>query len=608
MMVSIAETLYTNDIHHIGVDYALERIATGKSKDKVEELRSLDKSERGRVKKNLPIVMFSGTFTGRKDELLKDHSGYIVLDFDNLDNLDQVKQSIGSDKYVYSCWTSPSGNGLKALVRVTNPERHRDHFRSLTSYFEKQYGIEVDPSGINESRACFESYDPDIIVNSSYDKFGGMLSEKSQNQVLVQKEEGTDYYRLNLAAIMVRNAAEGERHPTLFKAARLCGGYIAAGRIEEDEAYRVLLREFQRREYDEHYSPESTIRDGFEVGRQMPISEIVQDEKDARRKLQIAEGDMSFISSGDEDFKWISAFANGEIQVGLDTGNKELDKHFRYKKDFTIINGHSNVGKTTLAMFLMVNSSIRHGWKWVIYSSENRTASIKMKLLQFLIDKPVSHLDYQTMKLAYKWVEEHFVIISNKEVVSYADLIVYAEIMIDNDEHFDGFFIDPYNSLRINISNNNIGVHQYHYEAASEFLTFTTAHDKAVWLNTHAVTEAQRRKGTDGLPMAPYAEDTEGGGLFVNRADNFLTFHRKIQHEDHEMRRTMEFHVRKIREVETGGGPTALENPVLFKMNSSNTGFYCLNGDMQLFEPKEFKAKPEDQMDVPFTIDLEDIF
>jgi hypothetical protein len=139
-------------------------------------------------------------------------------------------------------------------------------------------------------------------------------------------------------------------------------------------------------------------------------------------------------------------------------------------------------------------------------------------------------------------------------------------------------------------------------------LTFTTAHDKAVWLNTHAVTEAQRRKGMDGLPTAPYAEDTEGGGLFVNRADNFVTFHRKIQHEDPEMRRTMEFHVRKIREVETGGGPTALDNPVQFKMNTSNTGFYCLNGEMQLFEPMTFQPKPEDQMDVPFSLDLDDIF
>jgi hypothetical protein len=608
MMVSIAETLYTNDIHHIGLEYALERIATGKSKEKVEELRSLDSSERGRVKKNLPIVMFSGTFTGRKDELLKDHSGYIVLDFDNLDNVEQAKQSIGSDKYVYSCWVSPSGNGLKALVRVTNPERHRDHFRSLTSYFEKQYGIEVDPSGINESRACFESYDPDIIVNSSYDRFGGMLSEKSQNQVMVKQENVTDYYRLNLAATMVRNSQDGERHAVLFKAARLCGGYIAAGRIEEEEAIRVLVREFSRRDYDEHYNPNSTVRDGIEVGKQMPLSEIAQDEKDARRKLQVEEGDMSFISSGDEDFKWITAFANGEIQIGLDTGNKELDKHFRYKKDFTIINGHSNVGKTTLAMYLMVNASIRHGWKWVIYSSENRTASIKMKLLQFLVDRPIGAIDYQTMRMAYSWVEEHFVIINNKEVVSYADLIVYAEIMIANDEHFDGFFIDPYNSLRITISNNNIGVHQYHYEAASEFLTFTTAHDKAVWLNTHAVTEAQRRKGTDGLPMAPYAEDTEGGGLFVNRSDNFLTFHRKIQHEDPEVRRTMEFHVRKVRETETGGGPTPLINPVMFKMNTSNTGFYCLNGEMNLFEPKTFQPEPEQTIDIPFSIDPDDIF
>ena len=608
MMVSIAETLYTNDIHHIGLEYALERIATGKSKDKVEELRSLDSSERGRVKKNLPIVMFSGTFTGRKDELLKDHSGYIVLDFDNLDNVEQAKQSIGSDKYVYSCWVSPSGNGLKALVRVTNPERHRDHFRSLTSYFEKQYGIEVDPSGINESRACFESYDPDIIVNSSYDRFGGMLSEKSQNQVMVKQENVTDYYRLNLAATMVRNSQDGERHAILFKAARLCGGYIAAGRIEEEEAIRVLVREFSRRDYDEHYNPNSTVRDGIEVGKQMPLSEIAQDEKDARRKLQVEEGDMSFISSGDEDFKWITAFANGEIQIGLDTGNKELDKHFRYKKDFTIINGHSNVGKTTLAMYLMVNASIRHGWKWVIYSSENRTASIKMKLLQFLVDRPIGAIDYQTMRMAYSWIEEHFVIINNKEVVSYADLIVYAEIMIANDEQFDGFFIDPYNSLRITISNNNIGVHQYHYEAASEFLTFTTAYDKAVWLNTHAVTEAQRRKGTDGLPMAPYAEDTEGGGLFVNRADNFLTFHRKIQHEDPEVRRTMEFHVRKIRETETGGGPTPLINPVMFKMNTSNTGFYCLNGEMNLFEPKTFQPQPEQIIDIPFSIDPDDIF
>ena len=89
----------------------------------------------------------------------------------------------------------------------------------------------------------------------------------------------------------------------------------------------------------------------------------------------------------------------------------------------------------------------------------------------------------------------------------------------------------------------------------------------------HAVTEAQRRKGDDGLPLAPYAEDTEGGGKFVNRADCFLTIHRKVQAPDHNIKKTTELHVRKVRETETGGQPTPIDDPVLFTMNTSHTAF-----------------------------------
>jgi len=77
----------------------------------------------------------------------------------------------------------------------------------------------------------------------------------------------------------------------------------------------------------------------------------------------------------------------------------------------------------------------------------------------------------------------------------------------------------------------------------------------------------------DGLPQAPYAEDTEGGGKFVNKSDNFLTFHRKIQHQVYDMRRTVELHVRKIREVESGGRANEPDYPVLFEMNKFDTGF-----------------------------------
>ena len=109
----------------------------------------------------------------------------------------------------------------------------------------------------------------------------------------------------------------------------------------------------------------------------------------------------------------------------------------------------------------------------------------------------------------------------------------------------------------------------------------------------HSFTEAQRRKGADGLPVAPYPEDTEGGGKFVNRADCFLTIHRKVQSPDHSVRRMSEIHVRKVRETETGGEPTPLDSPVLISMNLSHTGFKMWDTQRELFQPIDLQpAKP----------------
>ena len=175
-------------------------------------------------------------------------------------------------------------------------------------------------------------------------------------------------------------------------------------------------------------------------------------------------------------------------------------------------------------------------------------------------DRKINDMTYAQRKQAYKWVQDHFTIINNNQVYSYSDIIVFMEKIMRQQE-VDAIFVDPYNSLKLDMKNSNIGVHDYHYEAASEFLTFSTANNVAVWLNMHAVTEAQRRKGPDGLPIAPFAEDTEGGGKFVNRADCFVTIHRKVQSPDHNIRKMSEFHVRKVREVETGGQPTPFDQP-----------------------------------------------
>ena len=546
----------------------MNRIQSGKSSTLVSEVRDGDKEK----KKELPVVCFSGEFSSRSDDALFEHSGFVILDFDHVD-VNATKTALATDDFIHSCWTSPSGNGVKALVRITNPERHRDHFRALIKYFERTHGLELDESGINESRACFESHDPDIIIKDESQKFGHFATEFSEAQTPTNEAyDYTDYMKLNLAARMIRNAADGEKHSTLVRAARLCGGYVAAGKMEQDEVVRILHREICKRDVDSESHAMNTILDGIELGKKLPIREIIDEEKTAQREMLLNDGDMSFISSDDEDWRWIDDYAQGKIPIGLDTGDPMLDEHFRYKKEFVIINGHSNVGKTTTALYMIANSAIRHGWKWIIYSSENRTASVKMSLMQFAVNRKVGDMNYNERKQAYKWVNEHFTIISNNQVYSYSDIILFMEKVM-RQQPCDAIFVDPYNSLKLDMKGSGLQTHDYHYEAASEFLTFSKTHDVAVWLNMHAVTEAQRRKGEDGLPIAPYAEDTEGGGKFVNRADCFLTIHRKVQSQDPSIRKLSELHVRKVREVETGGQPTPLDEPYKLVMNLSHTGF-----------------------------------
>jgi len=518
------------------------------------------------------VILWAGEFESRRDDAIKNHSSLIVLDFDHID-VEGSKNVLSTDPYVFACWISPSGEGLKALVRISNPSLHRDHFRALQSYFDTEYGLEVDPSGINESRACFDSYDSEIVINEGSKVFGQMLSEKAISQKAEQKDHYTDYNKLAVVSSMIRRADDGEKHATLLKAAMLCGGYIAVGRIEEDEAIHVLEREILRRDVDSIETARNTIRDGIEKGKTMPIREVLENENAVRLEMMINDGDMSFISSDDEDYRWIQDFIDGKLQPGLPTGCVNLDKHFLFKRDFTIINGISNIGKSTFALYMIVSSAVLHNWRWIIYSAENKTASVKMKLIQFASNMHIKDMNSQQLKKAYQWVNEHFTIISNKNTYSYTDLMVFAEKLI-RQGNYDGYFIDPYNSLKIQMSSGTpLSTHDYHYEAASEFLTFTQSHNMALWLSTHAITEAQRRKGMDGLPQAPFAEDTEGGGKFVNKSDNFLTFHRKIQHPEADMRRTVEVHVRKVREVESGGEPTSLDFPVLFEMNRQNVGF-----------------------------------
>ena len=66
----------------------------------------------------------------------------------------------------FSCFLSPSGAGLKIIVRVSsNAEQHKTAFNQVKELYEKELGITIDKSGSDVSRLCYYSCDRNIYLN-----------------------------------------------------------------------------------------------------------------------------------------------------------------------------------------------------------------------------------------------------------------------------------------------------------------------------------------------------------------------------------------------------------------------------------------------------------
>ena len=170
------------------VNTIIERIREGSSKEIVRSIRSeKDKEIRNKLKQSLPAICFSGKFTKRNDASLVEHSGIMCLDFDGYESdklLLEQKELLTKDKYTYSVFISPSGLGLKVLVKIPAEEdNHKNFFSSLEKHYNSEY---FDKTCKNLSRVCYESYDPLIFINEQSSVFN-TITEHEYQEVIKHK-------------------------------------------------------------------------------------------------------------------------------------------------------------------------------------------------------------------------------------------------------------------------------------------------------------------------------------------------------------------------------------------------------------------------------------
>lgn len=311
--------------------------------------------------------------------------------------------------------------------------------------------------------------------------------------------------------------------------------------------------------------------DRHDTKEKAPSTRVIQS------RVAVSDNDFSFLATSADYDNYLQQVIDGTLPMGLTTGSPKLDEHFLLKEgDFVNTNGHDNTGKSVWVWWLLLIAAMYHGWKTFVFSSENTVGGFMRKMIQFYWGKPLRGefaMTQKEYKEAKDFIEKHFFPVkAQEELYNYKDIINMAKKTKDKYPDCNCGMIDPYNSLKTDLSGfSKLSTHEYHYEALSEIKAFGQVNNFGWFVNHHAVTEALRKLDKDGFPAAPQKADTEGGGKTANKADDFLTIHRKTQHPTEWM--ITEIHVRKIKDMETGGRATPLNSPVLFEMYKGQTAF-----------------------------------
>lgn len=268
------------------------------------------------------------------------------------------------------------------------------------------------------------------------------------------------------------------------------------------------------------------------------------------------------ITSKDEQLNYLFAFKEGKIKRGLEIGN-ELDNWFVHKRaSFTVIVGLDNVGKTNFMLWYFLCLSVKHNIKWCLWSGENSSGQLTRDLIQMYAQEKIENLSKDQIENYYNKIDVWFKFVSNKKMYNHKDLL-----NIFKESDCQACVIDPFTGL-----NHDRRINQYerNYLICNDIREFCNTTGKSIYLMTHPMTESARRVYPPNSEFAGYIQpprksDVEGGQVFANRCDSFLSIHRFINSPDSWY--ITQIRVEKIKDKETGGKPT-LQDPLCFDYNS----------------------------------------
>jgi len=564
MIITVFEDVYTKDKpYYIKALSVLSLIKSGKWSNKIHQLRlEADTDKKKKLKCYLPSICFSGKFSKRYDQDIITHSGLAVLDFDHIENLQEFKENICQDKYTFAAFISPSGDGLKVLVKIPQEiENHEAYYLGLIKKYPS-----LDTTSKNISRVCFTSYDPELFLNENSEVFtekGKVVETKIQKPII--EAVNTDWKKLDVLAELIRNASDGEKHKKLVIASYLAGGYISGGLVEEHEAVRVLEYEINKKQPDDFKAACTAISKSIEKGKLSPIYENtykVRYEEAIKEDIIIEDEpakDVIYLDNVRD--KIIYSFHNGTSR-GETTHFPQLDEHFRWKRgEITLFHGIGNHGKSAFLYQMCLAKSLKDGYKWGIFSPENMPEEEFYKdLIHSFIGKSTekyhdNQMSFEELERGMDFVKDHFFLIYPQNDSPTPDYMNnrFRELIIKH--NIDGCITDPFNQLDNDMSKYNGMVDQYLSKYLTTVKRFAVTHDVFFPIIAHPRGGLTKTKQDYDCPNV---YDLSGGAMWNNKADNIIAIHRPFYTSD-KGNTMVQFVSQKIKKQKLNGLPGTVD-------------------------------------------------
>lgn len=560
MTVTIFESLHSKEPHYVSADKALARITEGKSRVKVEEIRAaIDKAKSNSLKRSLPAVVWSGKLTARGDKNLVEHSGLLVLDFDKLDDVGEKMATLQGFPSTYAAWVSPSGNGVKALIRIADTTKHREHFAAI-----RELWPDVDQSGANEERLCFESYDPHLFFNPKAAPYTTFVVQKQVTERQTVEQSEVFQRLLKWAAGRIGAFASGSRNTFVWKLAGACCRFG----IEREEAASFIGGHFPTSSDFDYSEMLTAVKSAYRKNAPVFGSCVFEKDRlvDVRSRKEVKLEDYAadldpttrprdVIYASDVAEAAMRIFQHGyEAVKGI--GIIDVDSRWKPKPgELTCLTGIGNYGKSAFFKWYQLMRVLLYGERFATFSPEdNPPEEYYIDFVEMLLgcvctpDNP-NCPPIEVRKAAYDWVGQHIFYIMPENNIPTPSYIKerFLEMIVKEGVTMVG--IDPFNQL--SAEDEGARTDQYLSGVLTEFHRFAQANSVPFFIVAHP--KVLVKDASKNYPC-PDVFDLNGGAMWNNKMDNILAYHRPFRQtlpDDP----TAEFHSKKVRRQKTVGRP-----------------------------------------------------